>query len=604
MVVVEGINQLCNKASKRLGLGMDNQFDTGRFARAVSAMVPRSKLSKQLTKLPLIGNAVVAIRELSCFRDVFFVRRVIAEQGLGNWALVFSFINVLVLGWALSISWKFIVAGVIVTFTEPNTLSVVILCAGFLVVVLFSHSALNCAAFAVGTWRHATGKATVITNIPGKKNVFTPKDFGKHVRTFETPSFPKLHDLVPTSPLETFPVMSSVLTGDETDLVWRLVNDVNAMTSTGLYRIDEIWPELIGLYYLDFYVAQVRNGGHSQFTHNARSNFQQVLDAVEDALSNTHMPQVSEVFDAYRQWCLGNPKLITEQTGFTGGRAPELDELDQQLYSALDKVVYPSPLAGSVSKWGFVRALPDDEYTSARAALLEGNPDSTRRKLIQQRNVVREFLNSRERLAAMLALNAANNQDFLTSIPNGAQYDFDEEQAFAWRFQHSGGQGYLRLRGDGYDYHPQIGENLAIPSFHSGVTQEEMTAAFDRYKASEDKPRPGPLVSQVPLTKLDGMQPWLNDGRYADFIFATLVAAGLDPDVRGMVLGRYPERAEGKLIVLVGNGQGRVFKIEIMPNLFSAVEEVTQGQVAQMKKFKHRPLQTFLRTLDAGMSAP
>lgn len=579
---------------------MARQFDAEKFAKAVEAMAPRSEALKLLAKVPLFGSLITAFYELCHFRKVFLVKRVLAEQGLSNWVLFSNFAIAFALAWAMSFSWKFAVAGAIVTFTQPNTLGVLFLCLGLAVTGFFLQSLVTCAAFGIGTWRHAKSQSKLIANIPSKRNIFTPKDFETKAPGLDRPTFPKLQKPVKVPPPSSLPVMSTALKDDETELVSQLVNDVNALTSKAHYRLDELWPELVDLYYLDFYVAQVRNGGHSQFTHNSKANFQQVLGATNGALSSTQMPKVSAVFHDFQKWCEQNPQKVSEQTGFSGGRAPELDELDGLLYDALEQEEYPNALAHWFSEWTFATAVADSDYKAARDAMLDENPDRERRRLIQHLNKTREFLENRERLGAMLALNADQNTAIFTSIQNGAYYDFDGKQEFAWRFHHSEGQGYLRVLEGGYAYHPQVGQNFSFPSFGSGATQEELNAAFEAYNTLEDKPRPGPVAAHLTISQVDAVQDRLKDGAYADMIFATLAAAGVSTDVRGMVMGRYPDDKESDLTVLVGDESGRVYKVEIMRQSLTGLQEITTGQKMSPKLFEITPMREFIQELEAA----
>lgn len=579
---------------------MARQFDAEKFARAVETMAPRSGVPKRLAKVPLLGSLVTTFHELRHFREAFLVRRVLAEQGLSNLVLFSSFAFALTWTWVMSFSWKIVVAGAIVTFTEPNTLAVLTLCLGLAVTGFFLQSVAICAAYGVGTWRHARRQSTLIPSLPSQRNIFTPKDFGTNSPKVDRPAFPKLPKPVNVPPPASLPLSASTLEGNKSDLVSQLVNDVKALASTALYHHDELWPELVGLYHLDFYVAQVRNGGHSQFAHNSQANFQYVLNAVDNGLSGAHMPRVSEVFHEFRKWCEQNPQKVSEQTGFSGGRAPELDDLDSLLYEALEQEEYPNALAHWVSEWRFVTTVAEGEYHTARDAMLNENPDRERRRLIQHLYKTREFLNNRERLGAMLALNSVQETAVFTSIQNGAYHDFDGKQEFAWRFRHSAGQGYLRVMEDGFAYHPQVGEDFSFPSFNSGAKLEELNAAFEAYKALEDKPRPGPIAAHLTFSRVDAVLGRLKDGAYADMIFATLAASAVSTDVRGMVLGRYPDGETSDLLVLVGDETGRVYKVEILRQSFTALVEITTGQETALKLFEIAPMREFVQAMEAA----
>lgn len=570
-------------------------------------MSPSSEFEKILSKVPLLGNVLKSFRELIHFRQVFLVKRVLAENGLSNRTLFINFLTLVVLTWVVSFAWKFAAAGAIVTFTEPNAASILMFVLGVAICALFLATVLTCAALVVGTRQHAKGKTIELVGIPKAKNIFTPKGAKQKAPALEAPvldkpQFSPAESAVRVSLPDSYPVRTSVLEGDETRLVGQLVNDVNALTAKGYYRFDEIWPELLSAYYLDYYIAQVRNGGHSQFTHNAQGNFEMVLEAVSNGLSKTRLPEVKDIFLRYKTWCEKNPKKVAEQTGFTGGRAPELDELDNALYGAVDQEEYPKPLAQWVSSWAFLTSCSENDYADAYAAMLDGNPDRGRRIQIVSLNKFREFFGSRERLGALLALKSADIRAILVSIQNGAYFDFDGEQDFAWRFRHSDGQGYLRVRENGYDFHPQIGDN-SLPNPGFGASKEELSAAYEAYRTSSDKPRPGPVASHLSFVEIEALQSRLKDGAFADMIYATLSAAGIDANLQGLFLGRLPENGESGLVVLVGVETGRIFRVEIVTGEHCVLEEVKGdgGDVSQ--HFDYATLKEFVQELDGTRPA-
>lgn len=57
------------------------------------------------------------------------------------------------------------------------------------------------------------------------------------------------------------------------ELVFAVEKFIHALVSKGLYRHPEINPKAMQVSHADLYSAEVKNGGHSQFIHNAGQEF-------------------------------------------------------------------------------------------------------------------------------------------------------------------------------------------------------------------------------------------------------------------------------------------------------------------------------------------
>jgi len=116
-------------------------------------------------------------------------------------------------------------------------------------------------------------------------------------------------------------------------LVQATVNFVNALTGEAHYELGEIPAEAVQAYFCDYYLAQVNNGGHSQFVHNARMD-PVAMDAIDTGLHAMNASELHAIFREMLDWASEHPQDAARQTGFEGGRAPELDVLDKRFYAA------------------------------------------------------------------------------------------------------------------------------------------------------------------------------------------------------------------------------------------------------------------------------
>ncbi|MFS8184960.1 DUF4375 domain-containing protein [Pseudovibrio denitrificans] len=112
--------------------------------------------------------------------------------------------------------------------------------------------------------------------------------------------------------------------------VCSLVDYVNSLFEEG-FSPDTVLRDFVDLYYLDFYDAQVRNGGHSQFIHNSFDNLFSNLERAERAAKMIGFPKLANLVHRCHTFCINNPEETAEQNGFSQ-RAAELDDLDNELY--------------------------------------------------------------------------------------------------------------------------------------------------------------------------------------------------------------------------------------------------------------------------------
>jgi hypothetical protein len=94
-------------------------------------------------------------------------------------------------------------------------------------------------------------------------------------------------------------------------------------------------------YALCIFDNEVKNGGHSQLIHNLLVLDQLwVLDEFPLGAEMIGAKGFSALSTDYLNWLIANPEIAGRQTGFEGGRAPELDDFDNA-YMDLDDNLLP-----------------------------------------------------------------------------------------------------------------------------------------------------------------------------------------------------------------------------------------------------------------------
>lgn len=158
------------------------------------------------------------------------------------------------------------------------------------------------------------------------------------------------------------------------DLVQAVINFINTMMGEGIYSRDEIPAKAMQAYHADFYLAQVKNGGHSQFIHNCHGNLKYILADVRAGLTGMKAEKHLSIFERMAAWIGQHPDEASKQTGFTGGREPLLDELDSKFYGA-DKI---TPMIGMsalwIVAWPELRPVDDADYREAMRKSVMMNP--------------------------------------------------------------------------------------------------------------------------------------------------------------------------------------------------------------------------------------
>ena len=87
-------------------------------------------------------------------------------------------------------------------------------------------------------------------------------------------------------------------------------------------------------YYVDFYYAQVCNGGHSQFYVNCSIEKREVL-FVYNGLKEMGDPSYIRLFNNFLNWVNHNPIVAEQQTGF--GDVPQELEYYDTVFFTLEK---------------------------------------------------------------------------------------------------------------------------------------------------------------------------------------------------------------------------------------------------------------------------
>ncbi len=168
---------------------------------------------------------------------------------------------------------------------------------------------------------------------------------------------------------------------DPYELSSAVVNYVNAMLSEGLFIHDEIPPCTIQIYYADYYVGQVNNGGHSQFIGNSGEAFDSVARNAFEGLRAMGASEHARLLEQAIKWVADNPSEAKAQTGFEGGRADALEELDDKFYGLENETSFYDCSARWIKAWPNLKIVADRKFDAEMNALFRRNTNRKERAI-------------------------------------------------------------------------------------------------------------------------------------------------------------------------------------------------------------------------------
>lgn len=207
-----------------------------------------------------------------------------------------------------------------------------------------------------------------------------------------------------------------------------VVDYTNAVMHDALYLLGEFPQEAFQIYNADYYMAEVLNGGHSQFLHNDRMQPGGPA-ALEHALAGMELIGYSALADtlrALKAWVAQNPAEAAAQDGFAN-RAEALDDFDADFFALRKEAFYEA-----VNEWlrhsPVVETLSSEDMGAFILGLQETNP----------RYVLRTRTNS---IAALDAGLTTDTVAFFRSCVAGAtarDIPFDVKEVLGGRMRPSG----------------------------------------------------------------------------------------------------------------------------------------------------------------------
>ncbi|MBR1170853.1 DMP19 family protein [Bradyrhizobium liaoningense] len=164
-------------------------------------------------------------------------------------------------------------------------------------------------------------------------------------------------------------------------LTHAVVDYVNQMQRVGVYSGRELPAVAMQAYHADYYLAQVNNGGHSQFIGNTGVSMLPTTSG--DALAGLEAMGASaqhRILQEMIAWVGDNPQESVQQNGFEN-RASALDALDRRFYEAERQQPMKQLAARWIASWPELHAVAQEQYASEIERLAQLNPHLSQRRI-------------------------------------------------------------------------------------------------------------------------------------------------------------------------------------------------------------------------------
>lgn len=229
-------------------------------------------------------------------------------------------------------------------------------------------------------------------------------------------------------------VVQSSLTGDDWVLPAAVVDFVNFATGEAHYRREELPQSALQTYHVDYYIAQVNNGGHGQFLHNSGWPAQAITD-IAAGLDAIGHPEAAAIFADLVKFSSSEPARFAtagEKGGF-GEKDPFVASLDDRFFGEGG----PSrTLHASMTTWlkslPEIEAVPHEDYASRLRMLKAGNPLLAKREAEAQHAIEKAREADPIHLAMTVVTLAAERPGLEFVKWNAAYYEEDGNGETAW----------------------------------------------------------------------------------------------------------------------------------------------------------------------------
>lgn len=196
----------------------------------------------------------------------------------------------------------------------------------------------------------------------------------------------------PSRPPDPPPAIPSILVSeslfrsdDPHDLPFAVVLFVNGLIHDGFYERDELPVEAMWSYHVDYYLAQVNNGGHGQFVGNSGWAESTVAD-IRQGLAAMRLAEAAAIFADLQRFAAEAPERFARaaEGGGFGDIDPVIEALDDRFFAGPSREIAPAN-----GRWlrslPNLTVLPDAERDAALVRLNAANTAAPARRAERER---------------------------------------------------------------------------------------------------------------------------------------------------------------------------------------------------------------------------
>jgi hypothetical protein len=309
-------------------------------------------------------------------------------------------------------------------------------------------------------------------------------------------------------------------------------------------------------YHADFYLAQVNNGGHSQFIHNSGANLRVIMSDVRAGLTGMKAAAHLSIFERMAAWVAENTDEASKQTGFQGGRAQPIDEVDTLFYQAEKTAPMIQLSARWIASWPELKAVEDADYAEAIRLSAMMNPLREERMIARSVASLRMQMTDWFHVGAGLACANMSPREFKLAIGGGAAMDVEGEQQLAFYVRTSGPAPRFCVvtKEHAAAYERVEANNPPMPAF--GDVEGTKNAIRDGRLARFKGPTVGRKLSHVKSQMIAGVIELANEYNAPAALDLLMRKAGIDPNgaaVTPMGIDAHPNGAIVNWLVAVGD---------------------------------------------------
>lgn len=241
-------------------------------------------------------------------------------------------------------------------------------------------------------------------------------------------------------------------------LTCALVDFVNAIQRVGVYTRDEMPAVAMQAYHADYYLAQVYNGGHSQFIGN--TGVAMLPTTSGDALAGLKAMGASaqhQILQEMIDWVEEHPGEAALQNGFEN-RPVALNALDSRFYEAERQRPMTQLAARWIASWPELETVTPDQYASEIERLAQLHPHWLQRQIWRSVRRIRFQMTDRVQITVAAACGAVVPEPELKLLViRGSNQDVEVEQCIAFEVKTDRGARlcvYEKAGGQLYEYGP------------------------------------------------------------------------------------------------------------------------------------------------------